>query len=414
MIGGEARARLDALVARPGVARLLAALNTGDEETRIVGGAVRNAILGFPDTDVDLTTTALPERIRALAQAAGFKAVPTGIEHGTLTVIVAGEPYEVTTLREDVETDGRHAVVRFGRDFPTDARRRDFTINALSLGADGTLHDDVGGVEDIRHRRVRFIGDPGRRIAEDHLRALRFFRFHAQYGEGPLDRAGFAAAIQARDALSRLSRERVRAEVLKLLGARRAVEVTAEVAGTGILARLLGIVGDPGRLARASRAVSDPILALAAYAVRVEEDAERLAERLRLSNDEAARLAAYARVVARLRSFAHALDEADIRRLVAEHGTQAISDALVIVSGEARPILGPGALPALARFADGSEPPPALPVRGADLRTLGIPPGPRMGALLASARSTWLTGGCRTDLTERERLLRHIADKSGP
>jgi tRNA nucleotidyltransferase/poly(A) polymerase len=414
VIGGEARARLDALVARPNVARLLAALNTGDEETRIVGGAVRNAILGFPDTDVDLTTTALPQRTRALAEAAGFKAVPTGIEHGTLTLIVAGEPYEVTTLREDVETDGRHAVVRFGRDFPTDARRRDFTINALSLGVDGTLHDDVGGVEDIRHRRVRFIGDPDRRIAEDYLRVLRFFRFHAQYGEGPLDRAGFEAAIRARDALGRLSRERVRAEVLKLVGARRAVEVTAEVADTGLLARLLGVVGDSGRLARASRAPSDPVRALAAYAVMVEEDAARLTERLRLSNEEAARLALYARVVARLRSFAHALDEADIRRLVAEHGVEAISDALSILWSEPRPILAPGALSALARFTGGSEPPPILPLRGADLRALGISPGPRMGALLAAARAAWLAGGCRTDPSERERLLRHIADNSVP
>jgi poly(A) polymerase len=414
VIGGEARARLDALVARPNVARLLAALNTGDEETRIVGGAVRNAILGFPDTDVDLTTTALPQRTRALAEAAGFKAVPTGIEHGTLTLIVAGEPYEVTTLREDVETDGRHAVVRFGRDFPTDARRRDFTINALSLGVDGTLHDHVGGVEDIRHRRVRFIGDPDRRIAEDYLRVLRFFRLHAQYGEGPLDRAGFEAAIRARDALGRLSRERVRAEVLKLVGARRAVEVTAEVADTGLLARLLGVVGDSGRLARASRAPSDPVRALAAYAVMVEEDAARLTERLRLSNEEAARLALYARVVARLRSFAHALDEADIRRLVAEHGVEAISDALSILWSEPRPILAPGALSALARFTGGSEPPPILPLRGADLRALGISPGPRMGALLAAARAAWLTGGCRTDPSERERLLRHIADNSVP
>ncbi|KAA2236405.1 CCA tRNA nucleotidyltransferase [Salinarimonas soli] len=406
MTAPEARDRLLRLLARPGVARLLAALNGDGEETRIVGGAVRNALLGHPDTDVDFTTTALPQRIRALAEAAGLKAVPTGVEHGTLTLIVGGEPFEVTSLREDVETDGRHAVVRFGRDFTADALRRDFTINALSLGADGTLHDPVGGVDDLRARRVRFIGDPDRRIAEDHLRVLRFFRFHAQYGEGPLDRPGFEAAIRGRDLLGRLSRERIRAEILKLMSAPRAVEVVAEVAGAGILARLLGAVGDLGRLARAT---PDGTLALAGYAVLVEEDASRLAELLRLSNDESARLAAYARACARLRSLPDPVEEAEIRRLVAVHGVRAVSDALMALRSEPRPVLAPGALPAFERFATGAEPPPALPVRGADLKEVGIPPGPGMGALLARARTAWLEGGCRTGPAERERLLRHIA-----
>lgn len=392
------------LAAAPGVARLLAALNAPGEEARIVGGAVRNTLLGLPITDLDVTTTALPERTIALAEAAGFKAVPTGLEHGTVTVIVSGEPFEVTTLREDVETDGRRAKVRFGRDFEADARRRDFTINALSLSADGTLHDAVGGLEDLAARRVRFIGDPATRIAEDYLRVLRFFRFHAQYGEGPLDRAGFDAAIRAQGALSRLSRERVRTEILKLVGARRAAEVVGELAGAGIIARVLGVTGDLGRLARAG---GDVIRRLAAYGVLVEEDAERLADALRLSNAEAARLAAYGRALAALRSPPAPLGTAEIRRVAAEHGTEALADALAALAGEPRPVLNAQAVQAAKGFAAG-EPAPALPLRGADLIARGVPPGPAVGALMGQARALWLAGGCATDKTERERLLRHI------
>jgi poly(A) polymerase len=155
---------------------------------------VRNALLGLPVTEVDCTTTALPDGIVSLAAEAGFKSVPTGIDHGTITVIVEGEPFEVTTLREDVETDGRHAVVRFGRDFAPDARRRDFTINALSLGLDGRLYDYTGGVADLAARRVRFIGEARARIREDYLRILRFFRFHSDYSEGEPDAEGMAAS----------------------------------------------------------------------------------------------------------------------------------------------------------------------------------------------------------------------------
>ncbi|HYF55600.1 MAG TPA: CCA tRNA nucleotidyltransferase [Salinarimonas sp.] len=404
------RERLARLVARARVARLLAALNRDGEEARVIGGAVRNTLLGRAVTDVDITTTAPPERTTALAEAAGFKAVPTGIEHGTVTVIVRGEPFEVTTLREDVETDGRHARVRFGRSFEADARRRDFTINALSLSADGTLHDPVGGLADLAARRVRFIGDPARRIAEDYLRVLRFFRFHAEYGEGPLDPGGLAAAIRAQGALARLSRERVRAEILKLVAARRAPAVVAEVATAGIVARVLGVVGEPGRLARAGR--GDPVRALAAYAVLVEEDAERLAERLRLSNAEAARLGAFARALAALRAPDPPLDEAAIRRVAALHGPGALADALAALAGEPRPALTPEAEAAAARFASGDEPAPALPLRGGDLTARGVPAGPRIGALMGEARALWLAGGCRTGAPERERLLRHIAPSS--
>jgi poly(A) polymerase len=182
--------------------RLLDVLDRDGEEARVVGGAVRNELLGEPVGDVDVATTALPQEVMRRAEAAGFKPVPTGVEHGTVTVVVDGTPFEVTTLREDVETFGRHARVSFGRDWQHDAERRDFTMNALYAARDGTVYDHVGGLDDLKARRVRFIGDPHKRIAEDYLRILRFFRFHAAYGDGGHpDPAGLSACIAARAGL---------------------------------------------------------------------------------------------------------------------------------------------------------------------------------------------------------------------
>ena len=206
----------------------------------MVGGAVRNTLLGLPHGDIDIATTAVPQEVMRRAEAAGFKAVPTGIDHGTITVVIAGRPFEVTTLREDVETFGRHATVKFGRDWKRDAERRDFTMNALFLSADGTVHDFVGGLGDLEKRHVRFIGDAAARIAEDYLRILRFFRFHAYYGEGAPDADGLRAAILARAGLDQLSRERVRMELMKLLVAPRAVPALAVMAEAGLLGSVLG------------------------------------------------------------------------------------------------------------------------------------------------------------------------------
>ncbi len=188
----------------PRLATLFAALAKTGAETRVVGGAVRDALLGLPPHEIDLATSALPEAVLNASRAAGLKGVPTGIEHGTVTIVIAGAPFEVTTLREDVETDGRFAKVRFGGDFEQDAKRRDFTINALSLSPDGEIHDYAGGLADIAARRIRFIGDAATRIREDYLRILRFFRFNASHGEGPFDREGLHESIVARENLSRL------------------------------------------------------------------------------------------------------------------------------------------------------------------------------------------------------------------
>src|SRR6202048_1815543 len=179
-------------------ARVLELLNGGGEEARVVGGAVRNALLKSPIGDVDIATTAVPAEVIRRAKAAGIKSVPTGIDHGTVTLVVDAQPFEVTTLRQDTETFGRKATVAFGRDWVRDAERRDFTINGLSVDADGVVHDHVGGLDDVAARAVRFIGDPDQRIAEDYLRTLRFFRIHAAYGAGEPDRAGYLACVRGR------------------------------------------------------------------------------------------------------------------------------------------------------------------------------------------------------------------------
>jgi poly(A) polymerase len=203
-------------LADPLVRQVLTLLSGEGEEARVVGGAVRNSLLDLPVADIDIATTALPDIVMARAQAAGLKTAPTGVEHGTVTVIGHRHVVEVTTLREDIETDGRRAVVRFGRDWQADAERRDFTINALSVDVEGRLHDPVGGLDDLAARRVRFIGSAERRIAEDRLRVLRFFRFHAAYGVGLPDAEGLSASIRARHDLASLSAERIGQEMRRV------------------------------------------------------------------------------------------------------------------------------------------------------------------------------------------------------
>src|SRR5690606_10002862 len=211
----------------------------GGEEARIAGGAVRNALFGEPVADVDIATTTPPQETVRRAEAAGFKAVPTGFEHGTVTVVAEGRPFEVTTLRADVETDGRRARVVFGRDWQADAERRDFTINALYAEADGTVVDLVGGLADIAARRLRFIGDAEARIREDYLRILRFFRFFAWYGEGRPDAEGLKACARLKGGLSGLSAERVWAETKKLLSAPDPSRALLWMRQTGVLAASL-------------------------------------------------------------------------------------------------------------------------------------------------------------------------------
>jgi poly(A) polymerase len=225
----------------PTTQRVCAALTEAGHQAFLVGGCVRNALLGHPVADIDIATDAPPDAVTALATAAGLHPVPTGIIHGTVTVVADGQPFEVTTFRRDVETFGRHAVVAFSTEIAEDAARRDFTMNALYARADGRVVDPLGGLPDLLARRVRFVGDPDLRIAEDYLRILRFFRIHAWYGDpaGGLDPEGLAACAAAQDGLAQLSRERVGAEIAKLLAAPDPTPAVAAMAAAGILARVL-------------------------------------------------------------------------------------------------------------------------------------------------------------------------------
>jgi tRNA nucleotidyltransferase/poly(A) polymerase len=401
----------------PKVRRLLAALALAGSETRIVGGAVRDALLGLDPHEIDFATTALPEAALAAARLSGLKGVPTGVVHGTVTIVVDGAPFEVTTLRQDVETFGRAAKVRFGGDFEQDALRRDFTVNALSLSPDGALHDYAGGLADLEARRIRFIGDPATRIAEDYLRILRFFRFHATLGEGPLDPAGLHASILAREKLAILSRERVRAELLKLLAARRAAGALREMSQAGIIEVVLGI-GYPARLDRlkaveaAADRRGDPVLRLAAFATLTVEDADRLRERLRLSNSEHARLLGAARLLASLHGEEAPRDAFELTRLLYVGGRRSVADALRLAHAEsAAPADDSGWLEA-ARFVE-EVPAPAFPIRGADLVARGIAPGKALGATLKSLQAKWIRAGFPRDPAIVRRLVEEAAENRG-
>jgi poly(A) polymerase len=386
------------------LARILALLDSGGEEARVVGGAVRNALLHEPLGDIDIATTALPEEVVRRVEAAGCKAVPTGIEHGTVTVVADGQPFEVTTLREDIETDGRRAKVVFGRNWRRDAERRDFTMNALFLACDGTVHDYVGGLADIAQRRVRFIGDAATRIAEDYLRILRFFRFHAAYGHGGLpDAAGLHACIVARAGLETLSRERVRMEVLKLMLARHAVPTLAVMAETGLIEMVLGgvpLLASLSNLIKLEASLSlpaDPARRLAALGVLVTEDADRLRERLRLANAESDRLVSMAdawwRIVA-------GLSEQAARTLLYRLGPDSYLDRVLLAWSRAPEGVADPQWRALAMLTS-----PQFPLRAADFMARGVEKGPRLGAAMRAAEEAWIEAGFPLD---REALARIV------
>lgn len=392
-------------LAEPRLARLLGLLDGDGEETRVVGGAVRNALLGLPVSDFDIATTALPEETMRRAQTAGFKTVPTGLAHGTVTVVVEGVPFEVTTLREDVETDGRHAQVRFGRDWARDAARRDFTMNALYATRAGAVIDLVGGRSDLDARKVRFIGDPEQRIREDYLRILRLFRFHAAYGQGEVDRAALAAAIRCRAGLAGLSRERVGVELLKLLVAERAAPVLRDMTDAGFLSTLLGGVPALGvleRLISLERDLArapDAVLRLGALAVRVREDADRLRDRLRLSNDAQRRLSNAA-----LPSLDLPLAAPALRALLYSDGIADGVDRILLTAArvaEGRLFTAAGAAIAAAECFI----PPVCPIRARHFQDLGLVPGPQLGAALEAAKRAWIAA----DFPEGEKIAEQFA-----
>lgn len=399
-----------AFLLRGPVARLLAALDRDGEEARIVGGAVRNALLHLTVHEIDVATTAVPDEVLRRIGAAGWKAVPTGLEHGTITVLIEGKPFEVTTLRRDVETYGRRAKVVFGRDWVADAERRDFTINALSLSQDGTVHDYVGGLADLAVRRVRFIGDPVQRITEDTLRILRFFRFHAWYGSGAPDADGLEACIRGRAGIETLSRERVRTELLKLLHAPRAAPTLAIMAETGLLGSVLGGVAllasfeNMVKIEAAMRLEADAMRRLGALGVAVREDGERLAQTLRLSNAETERLIAldgWWRVTP-------AAGEKSARALLYRLGRQHFSDQVLVAWSRSRAGVADFAWRGLACLPE-TWTAPAFALKAADFIRRGIAAGPALGAALRAAEEAWIAADFPTDRAAAELIADQTA-----
>jgi tRNA nucleotidyltransferase/poly(A) polymerase len=395
-------------LARRETQAVFSALVAAGHDARAVGGAVRNALMRLPVTDVDIATPAEPDAVIAACTAAGLKCVPTGLAHGTVTVISGGTPYEVTTLRRDVETFGRHATVAFTTDWAADARRRDFTVNALYCGADGSVLDPLGGYADLLHKHIRFIGDARERIREDYLRILRFFRFHAEYGTGAPDPEALRACVSERGGLPGLSAERIRAELVKLLvapGARTAIDSMGDF---GLLSPLLGAAPRPGLFARlhdveaALGIKADAMARLSILAVAVEEDVDRLAERLRLSGAERDDLIV---VDHRLLEFPRR-DARATRRSLYETGAERWPRLMLAGAAAAG-----NDLPAWRALATLPErwPVPAFPLRGADVLDLGLQPGPNVGEILRDLEAWWVDGDfSASPTTLRSRLAEMI------
>ena len=400
--------------------RVLALLNADGGEGRVVGGAVRNSLMGLAVADVDLATTLLPDAVIARAKAANIKSVPTGVAHGTVTLVVDGKPFEVTTLRKDVETDGRHAAVAFSTDWQTDAERRDLTINALYAGADGEVVDLVGGLADIGTRTIRFIGDAATRIAEDHLRILRYFRFFAYYGTGRPDAAGLRACAAGRSSLASLSAERVWSETKKLLAAPDPGRALLWMRQVGVLVEILpetekwGIDAIPSLVAteQALAWPADPLLRLASI---VPPDAARLAalaERLRLSKADAARLAAWAASPV----INDEISSAALNQLLYLHGADGIVTrlklALAVARGKAEGDIAEMARTArLGKLLDAAArwKKPAFPIGGADALQEGVPPGRQVGELLAKLELQWVESNFVMDRATLLARLKELA-----
>jgi poly(A) polymerase len=382
-------------------------------EARFVGGAVRNAILGAPVADIDIAVPMPPEETVTRLSAAGIRTIPTGIAHGTVTAVIGHHTFEVTSLRRDVETDGRHALVAYTDDWAEDAARRDFTMNALYAGADGEIFDYATGVEDLIAGKVRFMGDPATRIAEDHLRVLRLFRFHAWYGKGEMDEAGLRAAAAAKDQLASLSAERVAKEMLRLLEAWRPAPVLRVMAATGVLSAVLPAQLDMARLERLceldaeNMLAPDPVLRLAALLPPAEADS--VAAGLKLSNADRARLTGALTEGDRI--FSH-LKAHQVRRLLYSQGVPTFKDRVRLAWAAA-----PRSQPALAwrmllAMAHAWEK-PKFPLTGRDVMEAGVPEGAGVGQVLAALEAQWADEDFLTpEETLRMRLAALAAEKT--
>lgn len=394
---------LPAYLRAEGPQRVFAAL----PGARAVGGCVRDALAGLSVHDLDMAAPFPPEVIAERLAAAGFRVFETGLKHGTVTAVLGGAPIEVTSLRRDVTTDGRHAEVEWTTDWDEDAARRDFTINAMSMGGDGVLHDPFGGQADLVARRVRFVGDADQRLREDYLRALRFFRFQARYG-GPVPDAEAVRAIRAAvPGLARLSAERVWSEIKRLMAAPDPREALRLMAETGVLPAVLPEAGEVARLNLAlSRGVTEVVLRIAIL-LPVGTDITALASRLRLSGEEAARLRALHAIADA--PAPHERDPDTLRRFAARariRSEAAQPAEILLVAAAAHPHEDYAGL--LAAMPPGLG--PAFPLQGRDALALGLPHGPRIGQLLAAAREWWLAGGAKADHAACLEQLRQLAE----
>jgi poly(A) polymerase len=373
----------------PATLRLMAELG----EARFVGGAIRNTLLGASVSDIDIATPLTPDKVGARLSAAGIAFVPTGIEHGTLTAIVEGKPFEVTTLRRDVTTDGRHAVVAFTEDWRLDAERRDFTMNALYAAADGEIFDYVGGIADLQAGRVRFVGDPVKRIREDCLRILRLFRFHSCYGKGAIDAEALAAVTAEKGGIARLSGERVAKEMLRLLEAENPGPVLRAMESSGILSEVLPGEANIVRLESLAKIdvengfPPDALLRLAALT-----SAGAIADRWKLSNDARARLSGIAG--SRLEA---QLSEREAKKLIYRLGARPFKDRVFLKWSEEA---NAAQWRALLELADGWQR-PRFTLTGRDVMQAGVPEGPRVGQILGEIEEWWIEHDFTGDLAER-------------
>ncbi len=376
----------------PHAVAVLDALEAAGGQARFVGGCVRNALLGAPVDDLDLATPLTPPEVMAALEAAGIRAVPTGVEHGTVTAVYDHRPVEVTTLRRDVETDGRRAVVAFTTDWAQDAARRDFRLNALYADRTGQLFDPVGGgLDDALAGRILFVGDPETRIREDYLRILRFFRFGAWYGRDWPDHDGLKACAELHGGLRTLSAERIGKELLKLLAAPDPRPAVRWMDRTGVLGALSPDLGGLDRFEAGTALTADPELRLSLLVEREAEAVRRTAESLRLSNAQKSRLLAAVGTEPPVH-----LGMSPVQTLAALYrtGEPAFRDRLIRAWAEQ-----PGRATearSLLEIADAWSR-PQFPLRGDDLADAGVPRGPELGQALRALEQAWIDGGFRED-----------------
>ena len=405
----QRRIALQPWMVEPGTRAMMSALSAGGVEARFVGGSVRDALLGRPIGDIDIATPAPPERIIELLEKSRIKVVPTGLAHGTVTAIVPPRYFEITTLRRDVETYGRRARVAFDADWAADAARRDFTINAIFLAPDGTLHDPVGGLADLRARRVRFVGDPATRIAEDVLRLLRYYRFEARFGTGTGDAQARAACRAAVHLLPSLSGERIAQELVKLIETPDPIAVLRMMQEDGVLAVVLPEARQLDRLRRlvAFETEVDPLRRLAALIEVDGAGAVALAARLHFPNAWRDRLHG----LSPPRPLDPQADARSQRRAIYRLGVERYRDLALLLAAE-----GELSRSRFAEFLDlaGQWTPPVFPLAGRDVAALGIPPGERVGRLLAAVRDWWEAGDFTADRAACLAYLREAAIGTPP